>query len=775
LRLFIAEKPSVAKTLAGELGATGKGDGYIECGPDKVTWCFGHMLEQASPDEYTPDDAPVGKSGRKLWRASDLPIIPETWILHPKDDAKKQLAAIGKLLKEATEVVNAGDPDREGQLLVDEVLEHFGNRKPVRRFWVSAQDSVSVQRGLAALKSNADYAGWAAAARGRQRADWLIGMNLSRAYTLRAQRGGSRVLLTVGRVQTPTLAVVVARDREIEGFKPVPYHTIRTVVRHAGGVFAAAWKAREDQPGLDSEGRLVDTAAADALVAAVKGQPGGIASYKQEAKKQNQPLAFALSDITVLASAKYGYSAEDVLNTCQALYETHKLTSYPRTDCAYLPESQHADAPRVLAAIKHVNPDLAGIVDNADTQIKSKTWDDKKITAHHGIIPTMQHGSKASLDERERRIYELIVRAYLAQFYPLHEYMQTTVGVEIAGETFIASDKVVTRNGWRDVYSQVEEETEKDDIDDAQALPPMAKGDTVTCTDASRKDNKTKPPARFTEGTLIRAMESIHKFVTDPDQKKRLRESDGIGTSATRASIISELKRREFLETKGKQIISSALGRDVIDTLPEVVRSPALTALYERTLKEVEQGSASLEAFVREQEEFIREQVEIANTGTASIAGGKDETAGKICPDCGGQLRFISKGFKCDAQPPCGFMLWVEIAGKKLTLSQVDSLLEKGRVGPLDGFVSKAGKKFKAALRRLPQGKTEFVFEDKKPGPAPSGESHACPKCGKPLLHRLKSGAGGFDFWSCSGFKEGCKTAFPNKNGKPDFGARPNP
>lgn len=343
MRLFIAEKPSVAKAIAGELGATGKGDGFIECGTDKVTWCFGHMLEQADPDEYTPDDVPRGQSGKKVWRVDELPIIPESWILKPKDDAKKQLAVIGKLLKEAKEIVNAGDPDREGQLLVDEVLEHFRNSKPVRRFWVSAQDSVSVKRGLAALKENTTYAGWADAARGRQRADWLIGMNLSRAYTLRAQRGGSRALLTVGRVQTPTLALVVARDREIEAFKAVPYHTIRAVVQHAGGSFAAAWKAKEDQAGLDSEGRLVDTAVADALVAAVKGQPGTIAAYKQEAKKQNQPLAFALSDITALASAKFGYSAEDVLNTCQALYETHKLTSYPRTDCAYLPESQHAE------------------------------------------------------------------------------------------------------------------------------------------------------------------------------------------------------------------------------------------------------------------------------------------------------------------------------------------------------------------------------------------------------------------------------------------------
>jgi len=628
MRLFIAEKPSVAKSIAGELGITGKGDGYIVCGNTKVTWCFGHMLALAEPDEYTPDDVPRSKSGKKVWRTEELPIIPQSWVIKPKTETQKQLAVIGKLLKEATEIVNAGDPDREGQLLIDGVLEHFQNNKPVQRFWVSAQDSVSIKRGLAALKANTAYHGWAAAARGRQQADWLMGMNLSRAYTLRAQRGGSRALLTVGRVQTPTLTLVVNRDREIEAFKPVSFHTIKAVVQHADGSFTATWKAKEEQPGQDSEGRLVDVAIANALVASVKGQPGSIVAYKQEAKKQNQPLAFALSDITALASAKFGYGAEEVLNACQALYETYKLTSYPRTDCAYLPESQHADASQVLEAIKHVNPELTSLVDGANPSLKSKTWNDSKITAHHGIIPTMHKGNKANLNERERNIYELIVRAYLAQFYQLFEYMQTTVIAEVAGENFAASGKVVTRIGWREAYSQPDEEAEKEgeEVDsNTQTLPSMKQGDAVTCTDATRRDAKTKPPPRFTEGTLIRAMENIHKFVNNPEHKKMLREGDGIGTSATRASIISELKRREFLVLKGKQMVSTPLGRSVVDALPEVIKSPVLTALNERLLKDIEQGNAeALTAFTAKQEAFIREQVALANSGVVSIAGGKE-------------------------------------------------------------------------------------------------------------------------------------------------------
>ncbi len=628
MRLFIAEKPSVAKAIAAELGVTSKGDGFIQCGDTTITWCFGHMLEQADPDAYTPDDVPTSPTtGKKLWRVEELPIIPETWIMKPRADAKQQLAVIGKLLKQATEIVNAGDPDREGQLLVDEVLEHFGSTKPVKRFWVSAQDSVSVQRGLAALKDNREYHGWGAAAQARGRADWLIGMNLSRAYTLRAGRGGSRALLTVGRVQTPTLAIVVARDREIEAFKPIPYHTITAQIQHANGNFVARWEAKEDQTGLDSEGRLVDTAVANTLTEAVTGKPGRITEYKQEPKKKLHPKAYSLSDITLVASNKFGYTAAEVLEVCQSLYETHKLTSYPRTDCSYLPESQHADASRVLAAVKHVNPGLAGLVDKADPSIKSKTWDDSKITAHHGIIPTMHQGSASGLNEKERNIYDLIVRAYLAQFYPVYEYMSTTVGVDVSGEIFRASGQVTTRSGWRDVYAVDDSEEGGEggkEPTDSQTLPTMKQGDDVACTKATRNDSKTKPPARFTEGTLGRAMEEIHKFVPEAEHKKMLREGDGIGTSATRASIISELKRREFLETKGKQIISTTLGRSLVDALPEVVKSPVLTALYERMLKGIEQGTSELDAFIAKQEQFIREQVTKANTGSVSIAGGKE-------------------------------------------------------------------------------------------------------------------------------------------------------
>lgn len=629
MRLFIAEKPSVAKAIAEVLGQTGKGKGYIECGSDIVTWFFGHMLEQADPDTYTAADAPRAENGKKIWRIEDLPIIPEEWQYNTRDDAQEQLNIVAKLYAKADQIVHAGDPDREGQLLVDQPVELlFGNNKPAVRYWCSALDAVSVKRGLAALKPNEDFAGFADAAKARGQADWLIGMNLSRAFTLKATRGGSRALLTVGRVQTPTLNLVVMRDRAIEGFKAIPFHGIRAAFKHENGQFLADWRASEEQDGLDEEGRLTNTAIADALVKSLSGQAGKVTSYTQEPKKAAQPKSLSLTDITVLASKQFGYGAATVLATCQSLYETHKIASYPRTDCAYLPESQFADAADILNVLKDSMPDLEGLISGANPKIKSKTWDDSKVTAHHGIIPTAKSFDVSKLSAEERAIHNLIVRYYLAQFYPVHEYLKTSVELDVAGERFVAHGNVVTKNGWKDAFgvdaSSDSEEGESDGEDaGSQSLPSMKKSDEALCVKSVRRDSKTKPPARFNEGSLTQAMENIHKFVDDKEHKKMLRDGDGIGTSATRASIIEELKKRNFLADKGKALVSTELGRSMIDALPEVVKSPVLTAMFERMLLAMEQGNGDMPGFMQKQEAFIRDQVEKANKGTVKIAGAK--------------------------------------------------------------------------------------------------------------------------------------------------------
>lgn len=605
MRLFIAEKPSVAKAIVAELGCVTRGDGFITCKDGSVvTWCFGHLLEQAEPDAYLPDDVPRTKKGSKVWRFEDLPIYPKNWKLLPKNDkgVKKQLATIGKLLKKASLVVHAGDPDREGQLLVDEVLEHFRYTGRVQRFWVSAQDSASIRKGLTNLRDNERFNGMKLAALGRSRADWLLGMNLSRAYTLTQQAQGKKELIAVGRVQTPTLALVAKRDVAIRDFKPVPYFVIKA--RLGGGKpFTAVWEPEESQAGIDEQKRLVDRCIAAALQQRLKavGQ-ATVVRCSRTPKKIAQPKVFSLADIQLGASNQFGFSAEKTLNLCQSLYETHKATSYPRTDCSFLPESQYADAKNVLAAIAKTMPPLAGLVAKCDCSIQSPTWNDKKITAHHGIIPTQQAADGSKFSDDERKIYRLIAERYLSNFLPAHEYLACSIELRIATERFSAKGRLVTKPGWKVVTSAADEDKADDE---GQALPELKSGLQLPVSGIDCEEERTKPPAAFTEGTLIRAMENIHQAVNDPQSKKFLKEGDGIGTPATRAAIIAELKRKKYLEVKGKKIVATELGLHLLQVVPDVMKNPVLTALFERILREVEAGNVPLDVFIEKQKQLV--------------------------------------------------------------------------------------------------------------------------------------------------------------------------
>ena len=630
MRLFIAEKPSVAKAIIAELGTKERKDGYvITQSGDLVSWCFGHLMELAEPDSYLGDDVPVNKKGAKLWRDEDLPIFPQKWINRVKVDCKKQFALLGKLLKQCDQIVGAGDPDREGQLLIDEVLEHYGNKKPVLRYWVSAQDSESVKKGLKNLQPNSKYKGMLQAAKGRQRADWLIGMNLSRAYTLAAKRGGNFAVLSVGRVQTPTLNLVAQRDLAIKNFKPVPYYVISGSF-DKNQPFKATLKLTETIKGQDSEGRLVDAAVANSIISKVQScSEAKVISFENKNKNVDQPKTMSLADMQQYASSKFGFSAQKTLDICQALYEKHKLTSYPRTDCQYLPESQHAEAPRVMAALKSVNPGLSKLIDGANINIKSKTWNDKKITAHHGLIPTMHKGDLSALSKDEMAIYEAIVRTYIAQFYPPCVMASVSVNLDVAGFTFSASGSSMISPGFKRVWIAGEDELQKDK-EPEQKIPPLKSGTIVTCHGFTCKNEKTKAPPAFTEGSLIRAMENIHSVVDDPVFKKYLKEGDGIGTSATRAAIIDELKKKGFLEVSGKKIKASQLAHKFLAVLPDMVKNPVLTALFESKLKDVESGKLDLEAFEKEQKLFVQKQVDKAKELIIDVASGASHDRKKL-------------------------------------------------------------------------------------------------------------------------------------------------
>ena len=636
MRLFIAEKPSVAKVIAENIGIKKKNKNFIECNDGSVvTWCYGHMFELAEPDEYTPDTVPLSNKGRKIWRFEELPIFPEKFVLRPRKEAlvKEQLKVIKQLLKDANEVIHTGDPDREGQLLVDELLEEFKVKVSVKRYWANAQDNTSVSRALGSLKDNAEFVSLGTAARYRSFADWIVGMNLTRAFTIKA-----RTLVTMGRVQSPTLKLVVDRDRAIVNFKPIDFYKIfasQTVLNNLeqnnkSSVFVSELQT-ENLDNTDEENRIIDKNFAEKIIGEIKNQPGKILSFTETPKKKYQPLGFSLAEITAKASSLWGFTAQQTLDLCQSLYEK-KLTSYPRTDCSYLPEAQFGDRGEVLNAIKDTCPMLASLVDGADLSIHTKTWNTEKTTAHHAIIPTMQRGDISQLSNDEQKIYQLVARNFICQFYPVHEFLDTQIISQINSYTFKANGKTVTNNGWLVCYEK--DNNIADDCNEDQeqtsniVLPKVAVDDVTRCDKAEIKDAKTKAPSRFTEGTLIKAMENIYKYTDDESARKTLKDGDGIGTSATRANIIAELKRKEYLENKGKNIVSTKVGQSAIDIIPEQVKSPVLTAVFESMLSGIEAKSIEPSTFMDKQKSLVNEEIEKVKAASITVAG-KQSTSNK--------------------------------------------------------------------------------------------------------------------------------------------------
>lgn len=644
--LYIAEKPSVANAIAAELGIVKRGDGCLECrGGTTVTWCFGHLFEQAEPDAYLPESIPKTKKGRKIWRLEDLPIFPQKWLSVARSDkgVKKQIAAIGRLIKNADLLVNAGDPDREGQLLVDEVIEHFkALNKPVKRFWVSAVDPASIRKGLAALKNNQDFTGMRDAARGRSRADWLLGMNLSRAYTLtnRSPAAGTSGLITVGRVQTPTLTMVAQRDYAVRNFKPVPFLVITADLEKALK-FRARWQPGPEQKGMDQEGkRLIDLELGRELVERLsKEKTATVLSASTKHVAAQPPRPYSLASMQTEANRLFGFTAQETLDALQSLYERHKIVSYPRTDCEFLPTSQHAEAPSVLAAVAKTLPAAQAAVSHADSARRSPAFNDKKVTAHHGIVPVANAVEWSSLNRKEQTLYRQIARRYIAQFYPPAEFDQTEIKLDLGGETFAARGKVLKRKGWKVLFEKARDSeddadrrrtTDKNEddekADDNQTLPSLQKGDVADVLSVDGREALTKPPAYYTEGTLIAAMENVWRSFADPKIQEKLKEAGGIGTPATRAAIIGELKRRKFLVTEGKHLHCSPEGRNLLLQVSPKIRSAVMTAAFEERLKAIELGRGSLDDFVRDYEAFVRTELDAVKRGGRPTAAAPQTT-----------------------------------------------------------------------------------------------------------------------------------------------------
>ncbi|WP_334323378.1 DNA topoisomerase III [Gilliamella apicola] len=599
-RLFIAEKPSLARAIADVLPKPHqKGNGFIRASNgDVVSWCIGHLLEQATPEVYD--------ERFKKWSLNDLPIVPEKWILIPKGNTEKQLNILVDLIKTADQIVHAGDPDREGQLLVDEVLNYCQltpeKRKTIQRCLISDLNASAVQKSLEQLRSNQDYVPLSTSALARARADWLYGMNMSRVCTLVGQRNGYRGVLSIGRVQTPILGLVVRRDLEIAQFVPKPFYEVFAILQTKNNeTFKAKWQPSEAcEPYQDEEGRVLVKALAENVCQRIKDKSGIIDKVSNKKKELAPPMPFNLSSLQIEMAKKNGLSAQEVLDICQSLYEKHKLITYPRSDCRFLPEEHLKQINGIKSAIENNCSALQTAIDNADFSLRSKAWNDKKVEAHHAIIPTLRKAKMDSLSNNERAVYQVVATQYLAQFYPAYKYSELQIDVEIQGGKFISKTNQMLDEGWKVLFrnKNTQIDSDADDNNNGLLTKLIKKGESVQCIDTELLSKETQPPRPFTDATLLAALTGIARFVKDPEIKKILRETDGLGTEATRAGIIELLFKRQFLIRQGKSIRSTQIGQNLILSLPDIMSMPDMTAHWELQLDEISKKSFSYQQFM---------------------------------------------------------------------------------------------------------------------------------------------------------------------------------
>jgi DNA topoisomerase-3 len=626
MKLYIAEKPSLGRAIAAALPKPQKNQqGYIELpNGDKVTWCIGHILEQAQPEAYDEK--------YKRWQFDHLPILPEQWQLQAKSQTKAQLTVIRKLVKQADEIIHAGDPDREGQLLVDEVIDFLNVSKikkaNIKRLLISDLNIPAVKRALQNLKANSEFMPLSISALARSRADWLYGINLTRAYTIQGQKVGFQGVLSVGRVQTPLLGLVVQRGLDIDNFQSKPFYQVHAHLQtNNNETFTAKWQPSEQcQPYMDDENRILVKSLAENVTRRIKNQPAVVKTAKYEQKKQFAPLPYSLSSLQIDAAKRFSMNAKLVLDVCQSLYEKHQLITYPRSDCRFLPNEHFKQATSIIEMLALSNSSIATAAKEADNKIKSKAWNDKKVTAHHAIIPTEKSAEKVNLNPFESNIYQLIVRQYLAQFYPPYLYHETSIDIEIASGLFKANAKMPINSGWKVLFNSThnadkQSALEKNSNNDSntgyslkeQLLPQLKKEDKLHCQHGELIEKITHAPQYFTDASLLSAMTGIGRFVSDINIKKILKETDGLGTEATRAGIIDLLFNRGFLIRQGKQIHATDVGKGLIAALPNIATKPDMTAQWEATLNAISEKKSSYQNFMVPLVETLHNVIKIAS------------------------------------------------------------------------------------------------------------------------------------------------------------------
>lgn len=712
MRVFIAEKPALGQVIAEALGTVIRKDGYFECGSnDIVTWCVGHLLELAPPEAHNP--------AYKAWNLEDLPLKLRPAKYQPIARTQAQLKTVQQLIGRASEIVHAGDPDDEGQLLVDEVLEHFGNTAPVKRILINDLNANAARKALDGLRDNREFFGLYQKALARSIGDQLYGFNMTRACTLAGQAKGVKGVLSVGRVQTPILGLIVNRYLANKNHASAFYYTVAASLTFDGQRAQARLVVAEDAP-VDDKRRIIDESYANQLADACRLKPASVIEARVEEKQTPAPLPFALLDLQVYMSKAHGIDAEKTLALTQALREKYKAITYNRSDCSYLSSEQFAEAPQTLDLLSQALPDLAGMFTEVKPERKSRAFDDSKVSAHTAIIPTAVKINLEQLSADERAVYLAIVKRYVAQFLPEKRYLSAEARFDVSGHTFVARSTQVTQPGWT---AQLAEEREEDDDQDAQAVSPfdtlasLKAGDSGLCDGITVVKEKTKPLPLYTEATLLKDLQRVAKYVKDPRIKQLLIDRDqgkkgengGIGTPATRAAMLAKLQERGFYAVEKKKLIPTPLGLEFIAALPAIATTPDMTALWHEQQQMIEAGELTVDAFLDELERFIADQVKGVDLGNVQGTAKPAPVAlNALCPMCGTDLAVTSRIIGCRG---CTWKFYPEVSGKMLTPGQIETLLTKGKTGVLKGFHSKkTGKSFDAALKLNHEAKLEFVF-----------------------------------------------------------------
>lgn len=718
MKLFIAEKPSVAADIAKALpGSFTKQDECYVSGENYVTWCYGHLLKTCDPEIYNP--------AYKNWSRDVLPLRLFPLQYEPIADKKTHTKKVIALLKKCDEIILATDADDEGELLGREIIEFAGVKKPIRRALINDNTDAGVKKALADLKPGEQFEGSYRKALARSAGDLIYGLSMTRLCTILAREKGHKSVLSVGRVQTPVLGLIVRRFLANQSHSSSYYYTLQGAFQSSGTTFNASWKPGEDAP-LDEKKRLTDKTFAEALKNALTGKSGTVTVADTADKETPPPLPFDLARLQQQMNKTHKLTTARTLEVTQQLREKFKAITYNRSDCSYLSDEQFQEAPAILDALKNLSAFSAV---ETDSSRKSKAFDSSKITAHTAIIPTLQIPDMNQLDEDQKAVYLAIARQFVAQFVGNKRYQEATATLVIENQTFSTSARKITAEGFTAILGSAASSDDDDSSDDEEtgsaafaALSQLKAGETVDCDTVTVSEKKTSPPALFTESTLLTAMIRIADYVTDPHIKNLLKEKDkdkdtkrgqgGIGTPATRSAIIETLKKRNFVTVEKNKLIPTQTGIDFINSLPESTTMPDMTALWSEKQNDIENNTLSVEDFIAAlYDEFTALSATVKLDGIKAQpqqVQGQADRLSSPCPGCGAEIVIRPKLYICTE---CDFKIWSVVAEKKITPAQAEKLIKKGKTDVIKGFAKKDGTTFDAVLTLADKKSGKVTFE----------------------------------------------------------------